>query len=155
MAPTLSSNTFLPNTTAPYSRRTIRHPRLAAVSAKKAGPFPPLRLGRPAAADRSSSEEESQGNGKANYNPFSFDFGKVSEMKSLIPVVANGPSTGLVFGNARRKDARTVFVAGATGQAGVRIAQTLLREGFVVRAGVPDLGAAQELARLAARYKVS
>lgn len=48
-----------------------------------------------------------------------------------------------------------MFVAGATGQAGVRIAQTLLRQGFSVRAGVPELGFAQELARLAAKYKVS
>lgn len=47
-----------------------------------------------------------------------------------------------------------MFVAGATGQAGVRIAQTLLRQGFSVRAGVPELGSAQELARLAAKYKV-
>lgn len=55
----------------------------------------------------------------------------------------------------RRKDPRTVFVAGATGQAGARIAQSLLRQGFNVRAGVPELAAAQELARLAAQYKVS
>jgi nucleoside-diphosphate-sugar epimerase len=41
----------------------------------------------------------------------------------------------LSFGNIRRKDPGTVFVAGATGQAGIRIAQTLLREGFSVRAG--------------------
>ena len=47
-----------------------------------------------------------------------------------------------------------MFVAGATGQAGIRISQTLLREGFSVRAGVPELGSAQELARLAAQYKV-
>lgn len=47
-----------------------------------------------------------------------------------------------------------MFVAGASGQAGVRIAQKLLREGFSVRAGVPELGAAQELAQLAAKYKV-
>ncbi|XAR60648.1 hypothetical protein NMG60_11034105 [Bertholletia excelsa] len=72
-------------------------------------------------------------------------------MTSLIPAIAR-PSSGLSF--ARRKDPGTVFVAGASGQAGVRIAQTLLREGFVVRAGVPDLSAAQELARLAAAYKI-
>ncbi|KAJ6309879.1 hypothetical protein OIU76_014759 [Salix suchowensis] len=74
-------------------------------------------------------------------------------MKSLLPVVSK-PSSGLSFGNFRRKDPGTVFVAGATGQAGIRIAQTLLREGFSVRAGVPQLGAAQELARLAALYKI-
>jgi uncharacterized protein YbjT (DUF2867 family) len=61
----------------------------------------------------------------------------------------------LSFGNIRRKDPGIVFVAGATGQAGIRIAQTLLREGFSVRAGVPQLGDAQELALLAAQYKVS
>lgn len=76
-------------------------------------------------------------------------------MKSLIPVVSNPSSSGLSFGNARRKDPNTVFVAGATGQAGIRLAQTLLREGFSVRAGVPELDAAQELARLAAKYMVS
>ena len=62
------------------------------------------------------------------------------------------PSSGLSFG--RRNDPGTVFVAGATGQAGIRIAQALLREGFSVRAGVPELAAAQELALLAAKYKV-
>ncbi|OVA09473.1 hypothetical protein BVC80_7763g6 [Macleaya cordata] len=50
------------------------------------------------------------------------------------------PSSGFSFGNSRRKDPRTVFVAGATGQAGIRIAQMLLRKGFTVRAAVPDLG---------------
>lgn len=68
--------------------------------------------------------------------------------------MVNNNSPGFSLGNARRKDPSTVFVAGATGQAGVRIAQTLLREGFSVRAGVPELGSAQELARLAAEYKV-
>ena len=72
-------------------------------------------------------------------------------MKSFVPAV-NSPASGLSL--IRRKDPGTVFVAGATGQAGVRIAQSLLREGFKVRAGVPDLGAAQELALLAAKYKV-
>lgn len=86
-------------------------------------------------------------------NPFRFNFGKLPDMKSLMPVVTN-PSTGLVFGNNRKKDPGTVFVAGATGQAGIRIAQTLLQRGFSVRAGVPDLGAAQDLARVAATYKV-
>lgn len=75
-------------------------------------------------------------------------------MKSLIPISTNS-SSGLAFGRQRAKDPGTVFVAGATGQAGVRIAQTLLREGFSVRAGVSDLGAAQELAQLAVSYKVS
>jgi hypothetical protein len=47
-----------------------------------------------------------------------------------------------------------VFVAGATRQTGVCIAQTLLHQGFSVRAGVPELGSAQKLACLAAKYKV-
>ncbi|KAJ6691822.1 PROTEIN PLASTID TRANSCRIPTIONALLY ACTIVE 16 CHLOROPLASTIC [Salix purpurea] len=108
-------------------------------------------LGKP--KDDGSSSEESQTGGSGNSSPFNIDFGKVSDLKSLLPVVSK-PSSGLSFGNLRRKDPGTVFVAGATGQAGVRIAQTLLREGFSVRAGVPQLGAAQELARLAALYKI-
>lgn len=115
--------------------------------AKKAGPFSPL--GK--TADDSSSDE-GQNSGK-NSSPFRFDFGKLPDVKSLVPVVAN-PSPGLSFGSQRRKDPGTVFVAGATGQAGIRIAQMLLRQGFSVRAGVPDLVAAQELALLAAKYKV-
>lgn len=149
MAPSLSSNSFLLNT-APSSRlSSLRNPRLT-VFAKRAGPFPPFRLGKPA---DDSSAEESRTDDKQGSNPFSFNFGRVSDVKSLIPVVAN-PSVGLSFGSPRRKDPGTVFVAGATGQAGIRIAQTLLREGFTVRAGVADLGAAQELARLAAQYQI-
>ncbi|CAO2168666.1 unnamed protein product [Urochloa humidicola] len=83
------------------------------------------------------------------------DFGKLTtDATSLIPALAASPAAGSLFagGGRGRKDPQTVFVAGATGQAGVRIAQTLLRQGFAVRAGVPDLAAAQELARLAAAY---
>jgi hypothetical protein len=47
-----------------------------------------------------------------------------------------------------------VFVAGATRQASVCIAQTLLRQGFSVKADVLELGFAQELARLATKFKV-
>lgn len=143
MAPTLTSNSFLPTTT-PRSRITRRPTTTTTVFAKKAGgPFSPF--GK--TADDSSPEE-----GK-NSSPFRFDFGKLPDVKSLVPVVAN-PSTGLNFGGARRKEDGTVFVAGATGQAGIRIAQTLLRQGFSVRAGVPDIAAAQDLARLAAKYKI-
>ncbi|CAI8616628.1 unnamed protein product [Vicia faba] len=70
------------------------------------------------------------------------------------PIKCNSSAPGFSFGSPRRKDSSTVFVAGATGQAGIRIAQTLLREGFSVRAGVPQLASAQELARLAAQYKI-
>lgn len=150
MAPTLtSSNSFLLNPT-PHSRLIVKNPRFS-VFAKKAGPFPPFQLGK--SKDENPSDESSNGV-SGNSNPFRFNFGTVRDVKSLIPVVS-GPGTGLSFGNSRRKDPGTVFVAGATGQAGIRIAQSLLREGFSVRAGVPELGAAQELARLAASYKVS
>lgn len=65
------------------------------------------------------------------------------------------PAAGSLFAGRRgRKDLQTVFVAGATGQAGVRIVQTLLRQGFAVRAGVPNLASAQELARLATEYRI-
>lgn len=99
-----------------------------------------------------TADDEGQDSGK-NSTPFRFDFGKLPDVKSIVPVAK--PSSGLNFGGLRRKEPGTVFVAGATGQAGIRIAQTLLRQGFSVRAGVPDLAAAQELARLAAKYKVT
>lgn len=99
------------------------------------------------------SESEKQGEGSKKPNRFFIDFGKLPDAKSLIPVVTS-PSTSL-FASPRRKDPNTVFVAGATGQSGTRIAQTLLRQGFAVRAGVPELGSAQELARMAATYKVN
>ncbi|KAI4334561.1 hypothetical protein L6164_019238 [Bauhinia variegata] len=143
-SPTLTSNSSL-LTTTPHSRLilSLRNPRFR-VFAKKAGPFPPFGLSKP--RDDSSSEEEGQ---SLNPNPFRFNLGKIPDVTSLIPVVSNPTS----FGSPRRKDPATVFVAGASGQAGIRIAQTLLREGFSVRAGVPELGSAQELARLAAQYK--
>lgn len=144
MAPTLTSNSFL-LTTPPHSRLTHKNPRLT-VFAKKAGSFSSFRLGKK--SDESPIEEAEPET--SNPFKFNFDFSKVNDVKSLIPVVSN-PTSGLANW---RKDASTVFVAGATGQAGVRIAQTLLRQGFSVRAGVPDLGAAQELARLAANYKI-
>lgn len=114
--------------------------------AKRSGPF---QLGK-----AKDSPEEGQTEDSGNSTSFRFNFGKVPDVKTLVPLVSK-PSTGISFGNARRKDPATVFVAGATGQAGIRIAQTLLRQGFTVRAGVPELAAAQELARLAAQYKVS
>lgn len=134
MAPALSSNSFLLATTPHTSLASLKNPRRLIVCAKK-------------------SDVSSAGEGETeNRFRFNFDFGKVSDMKSLIPVVSNPSSSGSLFG--RRKDPNTVFVAGATGQAGISIAQTLLREGFSVRAGVPELSAAQDLARLAVNYKV-
>nr|GMD14132.1 protein plastid transcriptionally active 16, chloroplastic [Ipomoea batatas] len=137
MAPTLTSNPFLPKPIP------IPHSRL------KSGPFPSFRLS--SAGDSSGQDDQES---SANSSPFRFDFGKIPDVKSLVPLSPTNPASGLSFGRQRRKDAGTVFVAGATGLAGVRIAQTLLREGFSVRAGVPDLAAAQELAVLAAQYKI-
>ncbi|XP_059431028.1 protein PLASTID TRANSCRIPTIONALLY ACTIVE 16, chloroplastic [Corylus avellana] len=144
MAPTLTSNSFI-LTPSPHSSRLILKNTRLTIFAKQAGPFPSLRFGK----SNDSSAGEPQPDDSANGNPFRFDFGKIPDVKSLIPAVSN-PSSGL----SRRKDPSTVFVAGATGQAGIRIAQTLLRQGFSVRAGVPELGSAQELARLAAKYKI-
>ncbi|KAF3670630.1 hypothetical protein FXO37_08441 [Capsicum annuum] len=73
-------------------------------------------------------------------------------MTSLIPASPN-TSSGLSFGRQKAKDPGKVFVAGATGQVGIRIAQILLCEFYSVRVGVSDLGATQELARLAISYK--
>ncbi|XP_021720797.1 protein plastid transcriptionally active 16, chloroplastic-like isoform X1 [Chenopodium quinoa] len=149
MAHTVPSNSFL-LTTTPHSRLLVyKKPRQLTVFAKNAGPFSSFRL-RKQSGDEAPSEDDGQ---VKNNNPFQFDWSKISQVdvKSLIPVVNN--SSGLV-GPGRQKDAGTVFVVGATGQAGARIAQKLLREGFKVRAGVPDLGAAQELARFASDYKI-
>lgn len=140
-----SSSTSFLLTTAPGAKFNRRKPVLTVWAAKQTG----FQLGKPKGDD-----SEGKQTGKSpDSNPFRFDFGKLPDMKSLMPVVTN-PSTGLAFGNNRRKDPGTVFVAGATGQAGIRIAQTLLQRGFSVRAGVPDLGAAQDLARVAATYKI-
>lgn len=143
-----SISSSFPLTTAPTqgSRFNRRKPRLTVLAAKQTT----FQLGK-------TKDNDSEGNqtGKSpDSNPFRFNFGKLPDMKSLMPLVTN-PSTGLSFANNRRKDPGTVFVAGATGQAGIRIAQTLLQRGFSVRAGVPDLGAAQDLARVAATYKVA
>ncbi|KAM0841175.1 hypothetical protein ACQ4PT_059213 [Festuca glaucescens] len=112
----------------------------------------PLRRRAPAflcrvGAGKPGADEE------AKKKPFFVDFtGKFTDAKALIPAFPS-PATGSLFAGGRgKKDPQTVFVAGATGQTGVRIAQTLLRQGFAVRAGVPDLASAQELARLAAAY---
>ncbi|XP_051134685.1 protein PLASTID TRANSCRIPTIONALLY ACTIVE 16, chloroplastic [Andrographis paniculata] len=130
MAPTLTSNSFLVGV-APHRSHLALHRRRLAVKA--------------------FAKAAAGGDEGGNSSPFRFDFAKLGDVKSLVPAVAN-PTSGLSFG--RRKDPATVFVAGATGQAGIRIAQTLLRQGFSVRAGVPDLAAAQELALLAAKYKI-
>ncbi|KAH9622621.1 hypothetical protein KSS87_019252 [Heliosperma pusillum] len=130
MAASVSSNSFLLTTTYRSKLRNSKNPRQLTVFAKKTQP---------------SSETETR------TNPFQFDWGKISDVQSLIPVVRTPVALG---GPGRQKDSGTVFVAGATGLAGVHIAQMLLREGYRVRAGVPDLGAAQELARFALDYKI-
>ncbi|GAA0153923.1 hypothetical protein LIER_12048 [Lithospermum erythrorhizon] len=134
MAPTISSNSFIFSTTP--------HSDINRLSIFKSSP-------RSTVFAKKAVDNSSEGN--TNSSPFGFDFAKLSDVKSLIPVVANPSKGGL---SLRRKDPGTVFVAGATGQSGIRIVQTLLRQGFSVRAGVTDLGAAQELARLAAKYKI-
>ncbi|KAK8953022.1 hypothetical protein KSP40_PGU002610 [Platanthera guangdongensis] len=88
----------------------------------------------------------------AKRSRFFFDLDiKIPDPRSLAPVVTS-PSVSLLS-IRRRKEPNTVFVAGATGQSGARIVFTLLRQGFSVRAGVPDLASAQDLARLAATYR--
>ena len=85
MAPTLtSSNSFLLNTT-PCLRLIVKNPRFN-VFAKKAGPFPPFQLGK--SKDENSSNESSNGD-SGNSNPFPFNFGKVRDVTSLIPVVSS------------------------------------------------------------------
>ncbi|KAJ4842465.1 hypothetical protein Tsubulata_001819 [Turnera subulata] len=154
MAPTLTSNSFLLTTTPSQSRRRVsfKNPRLTTVSAKKAEPFS-FQLGKPKKGDADDDGKGKEKGKGSSSSPFSFD---VSSLTSLVPAGMSNPASsgGLSFGNTRRKDPGTVFVAGATGQAGIRIAQTLLRQGFRVRAGVPELSAAQELARLALEYKI-
>lgn len=136
MAPALTSN--------PPSFRPISSPlrRRAATVLCRAG-----KPGKDSGADDDAAPKKIPG--------LFADFGKLTDAKSLIPALAS-PAAGSLFagGGRGRKDPQTVFVAGATGQAGVRIAQTLLRQGFAVRAGVPDLASAQELARLAAAYRL-
>lgn len=150
MASSLTSTSFL-LTPKSKSRSILKNPRLR-IFAKGSGPFSSFGIGKD--GDNGSSAEDGDDRKTNKFNPLGFKFGNVSDVKSLVPVVSNMSSSGLSFGNQRRKDPGTVFVAGATGQAGIRIAQTLLREGFIVRAGVPDLDVAQELARFASEYKV-
>ncbi|KAK7262498.1 hypothetical protein RJT34_30072 [Clitoria ternatea] len=138
------ASSLLPTTTPHYSRSTLpRTPTRFRVFARRSRSFG---LGNP--------KDDEQGDANSISNPFRLNLGNLPDVTSLIPVSNNGSSPGFSFGNIRRKDPSTVFVAGATGQAGIRIAQTLLREGFSVRAGVPELASAQELARLAAQYKI-
>ncbi|CAM8909941.1 unnamed protein product [Rhodiola kirilowii] len=143
----LTSNSLLVAPTTPRSNFSRQSTRLT-VAAKKSGPFPSFRKQSDAAEENGADQSTSTASATA-FDFFNKFAGKV-DVKSLIPVV--GQSNGGV--TQRRKDPGTVFVAGATGLTGARIAQTLLRQGFTVRAGVPDLGAALDLARLAADYKL-
>ena len=63
------------------------------------------------------------------------------------------PKVGLQLFRAR-PDSNTVFVVGATGLTGARVVLELLHEGYKVRAGVDDLGEAQQLTQIAAQYGV-
>ncbi|XP_042476864.1 protein PLASTID TRANSCRIPTIONALLY ACTIVE 16, chloroplastic [Macadamia integrifolia] len=134
MAPTLTSNSFILSTT-PRSRSRVglKNPKFTILAEAQTGG------GAPSSKLASFLQQ--------------FNLEKIADVKSLVPVVTQ-PSSALSFGNRGRKDPGTVYVAGATGQAGVRIAQTLLRQGFTVRAGVPELAAAQDLALLASQYKI-
>jgi hypothetical protein len=114
--------------------------------------------GKPGGKD-SGTDDDAAAKTRPNLFPdfgkFIGDLGKRTDGTSLIPAFPSQGGAGLIFaGRKGRKDPQTVFVAGATGQAGIRVAQTLLRQGFAVRAGVPDLASAQELARLAAAYRL-
>lgn len=59
---------------------------------------------------------------------------------------------GLFGGKSGRRDESTVFVAGATGRAGVRIVRQLVQQGLKVRAGVRDVPQAQEYLDIAIAY---
>eukprot|EP00899_Mesostigma_viride_P010259 jgi/Mesvir1/19234/Mv01205-RA.5 len=61
-------------------------------------------------------------------------------------VVAKKPAgTVALFGAFGRGDPKTVFVAGALGQTGVRVARALLQQGYKVRAGVTDAELAESV----------
>ncbi|TVU18584.1 hypothetical protein EJB05_34691 [Eragrostis curvula] len=145
MAPALTSNppSFRPLSSSPLRRR-------ASTVLCRVG-------GKPGGKESGANDDAAAAAKKGPGGLFAdFSFGKkLSEGTSLIPAFPLPQGAGSIFAGGRgRKDPQTVFVAGATGQAGVRVAQTLLRQGFAVRAGVPDLAAAQELARLAAAYRL-
>ncbi|KAF3788189.1 plastid transcriptionally active 16 protein [Nymphaea thermarum] len=149
MAHSLGSNSFLLNPSHRSSLPSKNHRRSSFISAaapKRGISFPPFRLGKQGDGEpgEGSKQEASE---KGRKNPFNFGNVNVPDVQALIPISQASALT-------RRKDSQTVFVAGATGQAGVRITQTLLRQGYKVRAGVQDLGFAQELARIAANYKI-
>ncbi|XP_072985064.1 protein PLASTID TRANSCRIPTIONALLY ACTIVE 16, chloroplastic [Typha latifolia] len=146
MAPALTSHSFRLNSGLRLKSKNKNPKPTTTVIYAKQNPFG---FGK---AKENSSEGEAGAEALKRSNPFNFDFAKAQDVRSLIPVVTS-PSTSL-FQSRGRKDPQTVFVAGATGQTGIRIAQTLLRQGYTVRAGVPDLSAAQELARVAATYKI-
>ncbi|KAG0484134.1 hypothetical protein HPP92_012218 [Vanilla planifolia] len=144
----ITSNSFRLASCPPSKFNSRSSRRLSAVSfAKQQGS--PFSFGK---RSRTAETENADASPTDKPNSFFFDLGKLSFPKSsLVPAVA--PSSTSLFAVPRRKDPNTVFVAGATGQSGARIVLALLRMGFNVRAGVPDLTAAQELARLAAAYR--
>ncbi|PKA61928.1 Protein TIC 62, chloroplastic [Apostasia shenzhenica] len=146
MAPALTSNSFRLASSSLDHRPSSKNS--AIVHARQQGS--PFRFGRRSNQTSPDTSPDNDSGGKPNR--FFFDLGKLSEPKSLVPVIT-APSSSL-FSNRRRKDPNTVYVAGATGQSGARIVLTLLHKGFAVRAGVPELSFAQELASLAAAYKL-
>ncbi|ERN08013.1 hypothetical protein AMTRI_Chr08g203370 [Amborella trichopoda] len=147
MAPTLTSHSIINNSTVSRlplkSTRQCSYPFISSSSTKK--PNNLFRIGKQEVSAEPNNEAKKT-------SKFTLDFPNIPNLQSFI--TPPNKSTALTFGGQRRKDPNTVFVAGATGQVGVRLSQALLRRGFAVRAGVPDLSSAQELARLAASYKI-
>ncbi|BBN20102.1 hypothetical protein MPTK1_8g16460 [Marchantia polymorpha subsp. ruderalis] len=141
------------------------------VPATRAGGTQLFRLGQKRAAQVEDDEDDDdEDEERPNFGTQFFNLGgKRKSAGSGTVTEAAGGSNGtalvarregtlalqsLQFGRGRRVDPKTVFVAGSTGQIGARISQQLLRAGFSVRGGVPDLYVAQQLAEFATQYGV-
>eukprot|EP01018_Ginkgo_biloba_P034170 Gb_02666 [translate_table: standard] len=128
--------------------------RLCIVTAQQSSFLKKLNLGFNK-ENESDSNVPSDGDEDDNPPRQRFKFGTFSsKTMEKGSVVLRNQSAPFSFGRLRQQDARTVFVAGATGQFGARISQMLLRAGFIVRAAVPDLLLAQQLAQFATEYKI-
>ncbi|XP_002973541.2 protein plastid transcriptionally active 16, chloroplastic [Selaginella moellendorffii] len=105
--------------------------------------------------EEGSDGEQESSNGALNFGTQLLNLPSRRDKSS--PPVKSGTKKELALslGLLRRApDAKTVFVAGATGQIGARVSQQLLRSGFTVRGGVRDLYFAQQLAEFATQYGV-
>ncbi|KAG6550430.1 hypothetical protein Mapa_008393 [Marchantia paleacea] len=132
------------------------------VPASRAGGTQLFRLGRKKAEEVEDDDEDEE---PQNFGTQFFNLGGKKKTSDGEAGGSNGTALvtrkegtlalqSLQFGRGRRVDPKTVFVAGSTGQIGARIAQQLLRAGFSVRGGVPDLYVAQQLAEFATQYGV-